>query len=263
VNFRVPRYAATGRLAAATAYAHDDVIDAGATIDSVLVVAAPTLEDSLLLRQVDGAPRASLGFKSGLSVVKQGDTVRATVRDQDGINILATTNEGRQAILLDKLPLPIDVNEFFTFDHGGVDTSGTLLFPLPELSVGQHRLVYKVSDSFGSTTLDTLTFQVTDSQDYYAEAVFNYPNPFKTSTQLMFRVSDRAAIQLDIYTVSGKRVRSLEETRDGGEVWIEWDGRDGAGGDLANGTYLYVATVDFVGIDRPPVVLRGKMSKVR
>ncbi len=263
VSFRVPRYAGTGPRAAATGYAHEGNDDAGSTIDSVLTVVAPTPADSLLLRPVDGAPRVSLGFKSGLTVVKPGDTVRAIVRDQDGINILATTNEGRQAILIDKLPLPIDVNEFFTFEHGGIDTSGTLLFPLPDLSVGPHRLVYKVSDSFGSTTLDTLAFNVTDAQDYYAEAVLNYPNPFRTSTQLMFRLSNRASIQIDFYTVSGKRVRRLEETRDGGEVWIEWDGRDGAGGNLANGTYLYVATVDFEGLDRAPLVLRGKLAKVQ
>ncbi len=263
VNFRVPRYAMTGPRAGASAYAYDGSTDAGATIDSALVVVAPTLADSLALEPRDGAPRVSLGFKSGLSVVKPGDSVRAIVRDQDGINILATTNEGRQAILLDNLPIPIDANEFFSFDHGGVDTSGVLLFPLPDLAVGQHRMVYKVSDSFGATTLDTLSFSVTDAQNYFAEAVLNFPNPFRDSTQLLFRLSDRASIQLDFYTVSGKRVRTLKDTRDGGETWIEWDGRDAAGGDLANGTYLYVATVDFVGLDRAPVVLRGKLSKVR
>ncbi|HEU4929927.1 MAG TPA: FlgD immunoglobulin-like domain containing protein, partial [Candidatus Krumholzibacteria bacterium] len=263
VSFRVPRYASTGTLAGASAYAHEASDDAGATIDSALVVVAPTIADSLLLQPVDGPPRVDLGFKSGLTVVKPGDTVRAVVRDQDGINILLTTNEGRQAILIDKLPLPIDVNEFFTFDHGGVDTSGVLLFPLPDLAAGPHRLVYKVSDSFGSTTLDTLSFHVADEQDYFAEAVLNFPNPFETSTQVLFRLSNRASIQLDIYTVSGKRVRRIAETRDGGEQWVEWDGRDAAGDDLANGTYLYVATVDFVGLERAPVVLRGKMAKVR
>jgi hypothetical protein len=263
ISIRVPRVASTGPLAYATAYAVGPDADAAATMDSVLVVVAPTLADSLALRQVDGAPRVDLGFKSGLEVVKPGDTVRAIVRDQDGINILSTTNEGRQAILLDDLPVPIDVNPYFSFDHGGVDTSGVLLFPLPDLEVGSHRLVYKVSDSFGSTTLDTLFFQVTDALDYYAHAVMNYPNPFQASTQLLFRLSNRAAVTLEIFTVSGKRVRRLDEVRDGGEVWIEWDGRDAAGDDIANGTYLYVATVDFVGLDRPPTVLRGKMTKIR
>jgi hypothetical protein len=263
VSFRVPRYAATGTLALATAYAHDGARDAAGTIDSVLVVVAPTLEDSLALRPVDGAPRVDLGFKSGLEVVKPGDTLRGVVRDQDGINILSTTNEGTQAILIDDLPVPIEVNEFFSFDHGGVDTSGVLLFPLPDLTVGRHRLVYKVSDNFGATTVDTLFFDVTDAADYYAQAVLNYPNPFQTSTRFLFRISNRASIRLDVFTVSGKRVRRLEEVRDGGETWIEWDGRDGAGDDLANGTYLYVATVSFAGLDRAPVVLRGGVSKIR
>jgi hypothetical protein len=144
-----------------------------------------------------------------------------------------------------------------------VDTSGVLLFPLPDLGVGRHRLVYKVSDSFGFTTLDTLHFDVTDAANYYAEAVFNYPNPFKDATQFFFRVSNRALIKLELFTVSGKFVRRIEETRDGGEVWVQWDGRDASGGDVANGSYLYVATIDFVGVDRPPVVLRGALSRIR
>jgi hypothetical protein len=263
VTFRVPRYASTGTLAYAGSYAHNDSRDAANSSDSLLVVVPPTLADSLALRPVDGPPRVDLGFKSGLKVVKPGDTVRARVHDADGINILNTTNEGRQAILIDALPVPIDVNEFFSYDHGGTDTSGVLLYPLPDLRAGHHRLVYKVSDSFGFTTLDTLQFDVTDAANYYADAPFNFPNPFKDSTRFLFRISNRATIKLEIYTVSGKFVRRIEGMHEGGEAWIEWDGRDGAGGDVANGSYLYVATIDFVGVDRPPVVLRGRLSRIR
>jgi len=263
VNFRVPRYAATGPLAFATAYARAGARDAAATIDSVLVVRPPTLEDSLALRPVDGAPRVNLGFKSGLTTVKTGDTVRAIVRDGDGINILSTTNEGKQAVLFDNVPLPLDVNEFFSFDYGGTDTSGVLLFPLPDLAEGRHRLVYKVSDSFGATTVDTLYFNVTGAESFFAEAVLNYPNPFPDDTKFLFRLSDRATIKLDIFTVSGKRVRHLEAVREGGEAWVDWDGRDASGSEIANGTYLYVATVDFIGVDRPAVTLRGKVARIR
>lgn len=263
ISFRVPRLAATGTLAFATAYADGGNTDAGATIDSVLTIVPPTPADSLALRPIDGPPHVDLGFKSGLKSVKPGDTVRAFVRDPDGINILSTTNEGKQAILIDKVPIPIDVNQFFTFDHGGVDTSGVLLYPLPDLNAGHHRIIYKVSDSFGATKLDTLQFDVLNPLEYTAQAVFNYPNPFKTTTQFLFRISNRASIKLEIFTVSGKRVRRLDTVREAGQAWIEWDGRDAVGDDIANGTYLYVATVDFVGLDRPPVVLRGKLSKIR
>jgi hypothetical protein len=204
VSFRVPRYASTGDLAYAGSYAQNGSRDAANSVDSMLVVVSPTLADSVALRPVDGPPRVDLGFKSGLKVVKAGDTVRARVRDADGINILNTTNEGRQAILIDKLPIPLDVNEFFSFDHGGTDTSGVLLFPLPDLHTGHHRLVYKVSDSFGLTSLDTLQFDVTDTANYFADAPFNFPNPFKDSTRFLFRISNRASIKLEMYTVSGK-----------------------------------------------------------
>jgi len=263
VNFRVPRSARTGPLAFITAYADDGVVDAAATLDSVLTLVSPTAADSSALEPLDGAPRVTLGFKSGLKTVKPGETLQAIVHDRDGIDILNTTNEGKQALLLDAFPLPLDANDYFEFDHGGADTSGVLLFPLPELSYGSHRAIYKVSDAFGQTTLDTLVFSVTDPQDYFGDVLLNYPNPFKTDTQFLVRLSDRATIQLDIFTVSGRRIRRIVETRDGGEVWIPWDGRDAHGAEIANGTYLYVARIAFAGIDRPARVVRGKLSKIQ
>ena len=133
--------------------------------------------------------------------------------------------DGRHALLIDNSPVPFDVTKFFEFDHGGTDTSGVLTYPLPELPVGNHRAILRVSDSFAQTTLDTLEFSVTDPMDYFAEVVLNYPNPFATTTQFLIRLSDRATIRLDIFTVSGKRIRRLEEERSGGEELIYWDGR--------------------------------------
>jgi hypothetical protein len=264
INFRVPRYADPGRGAFFTAYASDGSgTDAGASLDSTLSLSLPTLADSLALIPIDGPPRVQFGFKSGLNVVKPGESLRAIIRDQDGVNILNTTSEGRHALLIDDSPVPFDVTDFFQFDHGGTDTSGVLTYPLPELSVGEHRAILRVGDAFAQTTLDTLNFAVTDPLDYFADVVMNYPNPFATSTQFLIRLSNRADIRLDIFTVSGKRIRRLETVRDGGEEWIEWDGRDQIGDEIANGTYLYVATVDFEEVDRPPLVIRGKLTKIQ
>ncbi len=262
VSFRVPRSARRGPLAFVTAYGDNNVFDAVATLDSTLSLVDATPADSTELKPSDGPPRVVLGFKSGLTTVKPGETLQAIVRDADGINILRTTNEGRQAIVFDDLPVPFDANEFFAFDHGGADTSGVMLFPLPDLEFGDHRAIYKVSDAFGQTTLDTLLFNVTDPRDFFADVVLNYPNPFKTTTHFLVRLSDRADIRLEIFTVSGRRIRRLEESREGGEIWIEWDGRDAHGGEIANGVYLYVARVDFLDIERTPLVLRGKLSKI-
>ena len=261
-SFRVPRSAERGPLSFLSAYADDGITDASETLDSTLVLVSPTIADSTGLRALDGAPRVTMGFKSGLTTVKPGETLQALVRDADGINILDTTNEGKQAIIFDDLPVPLDANEFFNFDHGGTDTSGVLLFPLPELEFGEHRAIYKVSDAFGQTTLDTMVFSVTDPRAFTAEVLLNYPNPFTDDTSFLIRLSDRADIRLDIFTLSGRRIRRLEAQRDGGEVWIRWDGRDAHGAEIANGVYLYVATVDFTGLERPPLTLRGKLVRI-
>lgn len=263
VSFRVPRSAGVGPRAFVSVYADDGVDDATLALDSVLVSVRPSAADSLSLRPADGPPRVDLRFKSGLETVKAGETVLAVVRDRDGINILDTTNEGTQAVIFDDVTVPIQVNRFFRFDHGGADTSGVLEYPLPDLDFGRHRLIYKVADAFGQVSLDTLVFNVTDPADYYARAVFNYPNPFTEDTRFLFQISDRAEIQLDIFTVAGRRIRRLEQVVDGGEQWLYWDGRDTVGDPIANGSYLYVARVTFTGLDRPPVVLRGKLSKIR
>jgi hypothetical protein len=165
-------------------------------------------------------------------------------------------------IVVDDAPVATDVTESFAFDQPGVDTSGVLDYQLPSLPVGSHEAIYRVSDSFGQTTTDTLQFTVTDPLDYFAEVVLNYPNPFRTTTQFMVRLSDRASIRLDVFTVSGKRIRRLEVVRDGGEQWIPWDGRDESGDEIANGVYLYVARIDFYDIDRPPLILRGNVVKI-
>jgi hypothetical protein len=263
IDFRVPRYARTGPSLFFTAYANNAGGDAGETDTQTLTLVAPTLADSLALQPVDGAPRVRFGFKSGLTTVKPGESLQAVIRDQDGVNILNTTNEGRHALLIDDSPVPLDVTRFFEFDHGGTDTSGVLTYPLPELGVGKHRAILRVADSFAQTTLDTLEFTVTDPLDYFADVVLNYPNPFTDGTQFLVRLSNRAAVRLDIFTVSGKRIRRIERDFDGGERWIPWDGRDIAGDKIANGTYLYVATVEFLGVDRAPLVVRGKLTKIQ
>jgi len=264
INFRVPRYARPGPEAYISVYASDGTVDdaASSTYEAFDLV-GPEKADSAGLRIVDGPPRVKFGFKSGLKVVKPGESLHAVIRDQDGINILNTTNEGRHALLIDESPVSLDVTKNFTFDHGGTDTSGVLTYPLPDLSVGNHRAILRVADSFAQTTLDTLEFAVTDPLDYYAEVVFNYPNPFTTSTQFLFQLSDRADVELDIFTVSGRRIRHLEQALDRGQQCVFWDGTDIARDEIANGTYLYVATVDFHDLDRAPLVIRGKLTKMK
>ncbi len=263
LTFRVPRAARNGPYCYIAAYADNGFADASVAYDSTYSLVPPTPADSTELQPLDGAPRVAMGFQSGLKTVKPGESLRAVVRDRDGVNTLSTTNEGKHLLLIDDTDIPFDVTKFFEYDAGGTDTAGTMVFPLPALDYGQHSAVYKVSDRFGQTALDTLSFFVTDPSDFFARAVLNYPNPFAENTQFLFEISDRADIQLDVFTLSGQRIRRLNASSDGGQTWVAWDGRDEIGGEIANGTYLYVARVSFYDIDRPDTVLRGKVFKAR
>jgi flagellar hook assembly protein FlgD len=68
-----------------------------------------------------------------------------------------------------------------------------------------------------------------------------YPNPTPGACRLICDLSGPMDLQWDIYTVSGRRLRSLQQSySDAGPAILAWDGRDGEGDEIANGTYLYV-----------------------
>jgi hypothetical protein len=69
----------------------------------------------------------------------------------------------------------------------------------------------------------------------------NVPNPFNPSTLIQYDVpSDGAWISLDIYDVSGRRVRALASGRQSpGIKQVEWDGRTDAGSAVSSGVYFY------------------------
>jgi hypothetical protein len=69
----------------------------------------------------------------------------------------------------------------------------------------------------------------------------NYPNPFNPSTSIEFTLRDRTRVNLRVYDVSGKLVRTLlNEDRPSGEVHrVTWDGRNDAGETVSSGVYFY------------------------
>jgi immune inhibitor A len=68
----------------------------------------------------------------------------------------------------------------------------------------------------------------------------NHPNPFNPSTVIPFSVHREVRIQLSIFSVEGRRLRTLiDETSPAGFRQIEWDGKDEHGDPVSSGIYLY------------------------
>ena len=76
--------------------------------------------------------------------------------------------------------------------------------------------------------------------------VQNKPNPFNPRTVITFELAQKEIVTLFVYDARGRRVRDLiaGEFLSSGVHHITWDGRDGAGRELASGIYLYRLTSD-------------------
>ncbi|HQV31567.1 MAG TPA: choice-of-anchor B family protein [Calditrichia bacterium] len=67
----------------------------------------------------------------------------------------------------------------------------------------------------------------------------NFPNPFNPETTIPYRLSERGEVRVEIFNVSGGKVRVLvNEVQSPGDHRIRWDGRDNHGREMASGTYL-------------------------
>jgi M6 family metalloprotease-like protein len=92
----------------------------------------------------------------------------------------------------------------------------------------------------------------------------NFPNPFNNSTVINFSVSLLNAslvagelMSLDVYTITGGRVRRLlEQAAAPGIYRSVWDGRDESGAAVASGVYYYELVVGRLRLLRRLTVLR-------
>jgi hypothetical protein len=124
---------------------------------------------------------------------------------------------------------------------------GTVLYK-PVLGDGEHLLeVFSGIERLPSQVLFRAEFTVSATARILNP--FAYPNPFSSATSFTFKLTGaRAPDELDIkvYTLAGRMIRHLAVDPSGLRIGfniIPWDGRDEAGDEIANGTYLYRVTV--------------------
>jgi flagellar hook assembly protein FlgD len=89
------------------------------------------------------------------------------------------------------------------------------------------------------------------SEELALDHVLNYPNPFANTTAFHFdhnRAGEDLDVQVQIFTVAGKLVRTLTASVSGLEAGshqksISWNGRDEYEEQLARGVYVYRLSV--------------------
>jgi hypothetical protein len=129
-----------------------------------------------------------------------------------------------------------ELTESMNFDYTApaTDYYGLVVFANRRGKTGSYTL--RVSRASGVTGIDPEPLAPSQFALYQ-----NAPNPFNPSTEIRYDVpSSGGHVQLRVYDVHGRLVRTLVDTREeGGAKSLIWDARDDSGALVATGVYFY------------------------
>ncbi|MCT4581655.1 MAG: type IX secretion system sortase PorU [Flavobacteriales bacterium] len=187
-------------------------------------------------------------FVSG-GVTDENPSLFAKVFDENGINTVGNgVGHNIEAILDKNTTNAIILNDFYETD---LDTykSGKITYPFENLEEGAHTLSLKVWDVYNNSQTEDIEFVVASNEELALDHILNYPNPFTTKTEFSFehnQVCDYLDVQIQIYTISGKVVKTINQRAhtSGYRVdGIQWNGTDDYGDNIGKGVYVYKVKV--------------------
>ncbi len=163
--------------------------------------------------------------------------------DLSGINTVGTGIGHDISIIIDgDITKRVVLNSYFQADLNS-SVSGTVRYPLHNLSEGVHVIEVQVWNNCNIVTTAYLSFIVTDNS-FQIRKLGNYPNPFYTTTNIVFehnRADDAVEAEVTILDISGRiikkyaKIHTMPGYRD---VSITWDGTETNGARVAAGVYL-------------------------
>jgi len=225
-------------------YVHDEVSDGNGYDEGILIggISANGLNDQ------DG-PSINLflndeNFTAG-GLTSEDPIIFARLSDSSGINtvgngighdITALIDNNQQSVLV--------LNDYYESELNSYQ-KGIVKYKLSDLTEGPHTLTLKAWDINGNSSSSNTEFVVANSSTLALDHVLNYPNPFTTNTSFYFEHNKPCTgmtIQVQIFTVSGKLIRTLSDYQicDGyRNNPLTWDGKDDFGDKIGQGAYIY------------------------
>ena len=183
-------------------------------------------------------------FVSG-GITNSSPTFLAFVEDSSGINTVGNGIGHDISITIDgDNSKKIILNDYYEAEKDSYQR-GRVEYSLNELDPGSHTIEFKVWDVFNNSSESSIDFIVTESEDFAIQHLLNYPNPFTTNTSFFFehnRPNQNLEVQIQIYTVSGKLVKTINslQVNTGFRVGpIHWNGKDDFQENIGRGTYIY------------------------
>ncbi len=126
---------------------------------------------------------------------------------------------------------------------------GNILFQLPSLTEGKHRIKIKAWDNQNNYTEVVLDFTVSEERPFKISHLINYPNPFSSKTNFSFehnQPGESLQVSILIYSIEGMLVQKIQKNiqnaeRKVNEISLEAPFLMGA--KFKKGIYFYQITV--------------------
>lgn len=225
-------------------YAHDGNSDAWGCFENLVIGGY----DETLLTDIVG-PEIELylndvSFKNG-GLTHNRPVLLARITDESGINTIGSgIGHDIVAVLDQSIENTFVLNDFFEADLNSY-TSGSINYPLSELSEGPHQLKLKIWDVVNNSSIAVLDFVVVNQDRFVIENLINYPNPFSNETSFIFdhnQANVSLNFEIQIFGMDGQKVRTLRKsiyTNGFNSGPIRWDGTSDSGSKLDPGIYIY------------------------
>lgn len=168
----------------------------------------------------------------------------ATLNDEDGINASGGgLGHDLQLIIDGNMATTYTLNDYFQYDFGSY-TRGKLGFSIPQLSLGQHKLLFRAWDVLNNSSTTALTFNVVKGLEPVFADVECSPNPAKTTTTFRIihdRIGSQMNVKLDVFDTSGRHLWTYSENGvpSSNTYTIDWNLTTDGGRRLNTGLYLY------------------------
>ncbi|MBP7183965.1 MAG: type IX secretion system sortase PorU [Saprospiraceae bacterium] len=178
-------------------------------------------------------------------LTNESPTLYVKLKDDSGISVVGNSvGHDLLGTLDDRTQNNYILNDFY---QAAIDdyTKGEIRYPLYDLAEGRHHIKVKAWDVANNSGEVFTEFIVASSAEGALAHILNYPNPFVNHTEFQFEhnlAGNDVRLQIQIFTVSGKLVKTIDETLFANSnriTGINWDGKDDFGDQLAKGVYLY------------------------
>lgn len=128
---------------------------------------------------------------------------------------------------------------------------GVWCFEVTDINLTGATYDVNANEKTSACEVGTAKKSITKAKEISSISLNQYPNPFKTSTQITFQLPEQKHVVLEVYTVLGKRIKVLtNQNYEAGQYIIDWNAQK-----LAAGMYFLQMRANGKQIDTKRLIL--------